>query len=207
MKKGMSMKILLIGCTGVIGKAVYDELSQDHEIFSASLSDHALPIDIGSSESIAKLYKKVGKVDAVVCCAARGVIFSELKKMAKEDYLESLQQKTLGQIDLVLQGLSWINQGGSFTLTTGNLNREPIATGSAASMVNHALEGFVKAAAMECSDLCRINVVSPDLVEESKQRYASLFPGYLTVPVAHVAKFYRKSIEGMASGQIYVVDK
>lgn len=201
------MKILLIGSSGVIGKGIYNELSQDHELVCASLSDKNFPVNIGSSESIADLYKKVGKVDAVICCAARGVVFSPLEKIAKEDYLESLQNKALGQIDLVLQGLAWINQGGSFTLTTGNLNREPVMTGSAASMVNHSVEGFVRAASMECRDLCRINVVSPDLVEESKLRYGHMFPGYLTVPVEHVAKAYRKSVEGIASGQIYIVDK
>jgi hypothetical protein len=38
-----------------------------------------------------------------------------------------------------------LNDNGSFTLTSGILNRDPIRFGSSAAMVNGAIDGFVKA--------------------------------------------------------------
>ena len=46
----------------------------------------------------------------------------------------------LGQIELVLRGLPFVADGGSFTLVTGVLAREPIRSGVVASTVNGAME-------------------------------------------------------------------
>ena len=60
----------------------------------------------------------------------------------------------------------YINDGGSITLTSGVLSREPMRGSVVVSMVNGALESFVKAAALEV-DAFRINVVSPIFVKET----------------------------------------
>ena len=199
------MKILLIGVTGTIGQAVANELESDNEIIGVSSSQGDIRVDISDSASIKAMYEKVGPIDAVICAAARGILFRQVNKMRRADYQQSLQNKLLGQIDLVLQGLAYVNESGSFTLTSGVLNIEPIITGSAASMVNSAVEGFVTAASIDMPKSQRINVVSPALLTESIDHYGALFPGYETVSAAKVARAYRKSIFAGHNGQIYNV--
>ena len=60
-----------------------------------------------------------------------------------------LRQKVMGQVNLVLAGLNIISDGGSFTLTSGVLDRDPIRMGANAATANGALAGFVKSAAIE----------------------------------------------------------
>jgi len=86
------------------------------------------------------------------------------------------------------------------------MNRDLVLNGSAAAMVNNAVEGFVKAASLELPRGIRINAVSPALLEESVEKYSELCPGFEPVSSAKVARAYRKSIYGVQSGQIYHVD-
>lgn len=195
-------KILLIGATGTIGQAVVKELERDCEIIKVGGSSGDHQVDIASSDSIRALYEKFPDVDAVICAAARGVVFSPLAELTQKDYLQSLQGKQLGQIDLVTQGLKVFGGDVSFTLTTGLLNVDPIASGAAAGMVNGAVEGFVRAAAIDVPARQRINVVSPALLLESVEKYQDFFPGYAPVPGATVALAYRKSIMGKQTGQV-----
>ena len=199
------MKILLIGATGTIGRAIHHELKEDSEIISVGNTSGDFQMDLGDSNTIAQLYQAITDVDAVVCAAARGVVFEHLIDMNREHYIQSMQSKMLGQIDLVLQGIQYLHADASFTLTTGILNVDPIAKGSAAAMANSAVEGFVKAAAIDMPNRQRINVVSPALLTESQEKLQDFFPGYTTVPGAEVALAYRKSIFGRQTGQIIKV--
>jgi NAD(P)-dependent dehydrogenase (short-subunit alcohol dehydrogenase family) len=82
----------------------------------------------------------------------------------------------------VRQGTRHVAERGSFTLIAGVLNRDPIVTGSAAAMVNGAVESFVRAAAIEIAPQ-RINAVSPTVFTESMAEYGDLFPGVTPVGV------------------------
>ena len=101
--------------------------------------------------------------------------------------------------------MEYVSEGGSFTLTTGILNKDPIIKGAAASLANSAIEGFVHAASIDMPKCQRINVVSPALLTESKTNVGSLFPGYSTVDADTVAKAYRKSVFSGHNGRIYDV--
>ena len=61
------MKILLVGATGKIGAALTEAFEARHEVLRASHTRSALTVDLADSESIRRLYAKVGRVDAVVC--------------------------------------------------------------------------------------------------------------------------------------------
>lgn len=198
----MPKKILLIGATGTIGKAIVQELAPDCSVIQVGRSSGEHTVDMTSTDSIIALYQKFNEVDAVVCAAARDVVFAPLFEMTIEAYMQSLQSKQLGQINLVIQGLKLLRPDVSFTLTTGLLNIDPIATGSAAGMVNGAIEGFVRAAAIDMPSRQRINAVSPALLAESAEKYRDFFSGYLPVPAATVALAYRKSVMGSQTGQI-----
>ena len=192
------MRILLIGASGLLGRAVHDVLSVRHEIVTASRGSADLTVDITDPASIAALYDAVGQVDAVAC-AAGSVPFKPLSELTRDDYLVGVTDKVLGQVELVRQGAERV--AGSFTLISGVLAREPIRTGAVASLVNGALESFVMAAAVELPQ--RINAVSPTVFTEAMDAYGDFFPGFEPVPVTAAARAYVKSIEGVATGQVY----
>lgn len=199
------MRVLIIGGTGTIGQAVAHELSARHDIILAGHQNGDLKVDITNVESIEQMYKKIGSLDAVVSTTGK-VYFGELSEMNQAHYAIGLNHKLMGQVNLVTLGLNYLNDGGSFTLTSGIINRDPIKLGTSAAMVNGAIDGFVKAAAIELPRALRINVVSPTVLEESMDKYAEFFRGFLPVPVAKVALAYSKSVEGTQTGQIYCVN-
>lgn len=198
------MKVLVIGGTGTIGAAVVKELSKRHEVLAVGQSSGDWRCDIASQDSIRALYEKTGPFDAVVACTGN-VHFDPLANMTAEKYAIGLNHKLMGQVNLVLLGIQYMNDRGSFTLTSGVLADDPIVAGSSASMVNGALHSFVKAAAIELPRGIRLNVVSPGLLTESQEKFEAFFRGYEPVPAARVALAYSKSVEGAQTGQVYKV--
>ncbi|WP_338525966.1 short chain dehydrogenase [Pseudomonas batumici] len=198
------MKILLIGAHGTIGSAVAKELGPRHEVIKIGRSSGDLHVDISDSASIRKLFEQTGKFDALVC-AAGNVTFAPLADMSEKDFALGLQDKLMGQVNLVLIGREYANDGASFTLTSGILNRDPILAGASASLVNGAIDSFVKAAAIELPRALRVNSVSPNVLVEAMGSYAPYFRGFKPVPAADVALAYAKSVEGRQTGQTYQV--
>ena len=195
----------MIGSKGDIGKAAYAELSQRHEIIEVSRSGTGIQADISNRQSIVDMYQKAGKVDAVVCTAGN-VHFGPLTEFTEDQFMLGLQDKVMGQINLVLEGLDYMNDGGSFTLTTGVLNRDPIRMGAGAATANGAIDGFVIDSAIEMPRGIRINVVSPGLLEVSVERYGEFFPGHERVSSKRVGMAYAKSVEGPNTGKVIIVE-
>ncbi len=198
------MKIIIVGGTGTIGRAVVNELAPRHDIVTVGNSSGDFQVDITSEESIKQLYKNVGEFDALISATGK-VHFAEFAEFKYDDYQIGLQNKVMGQINLVLIGRDYINDNGSFTLTSGILNREPIVMGSSAAMVNGAIDGFVKGAAIEMPKGQRINVISPTVIAEAMDVYAPFFRGFEPVPAATAALAYSKSVEGKQTGQVFIV--
>ena len=198
------MKIILVGASGTIGKGVDAELAARHELVRVNHGSGDFRVDLGDRDSIAALYEHVGAFDAVVCTAG-AVHFGPLADFTREQFELGLRNKLMGQVELVMQGASRIAAGGSFTLTSGLLNDDPIRLGVSAAMVNGALEGFVRAAAIELPPGLRINLVSPTLLTESVPVYGPYFAGIKPVPASEVALAYAKSVEGAQTGRVYRV--
>jgi NAD(P)-dependent dehydrogenase (short-subunit alcohol dehydrogenase family) len=198
------MKILLIGASGTIGTAVDKELSQRHEIVRIGRSSGDFQVDISDSASIRRLFEQTGKFDALVC-AAGNVTFAPLAEMSEESFALGLRDKLMGQVNLVLIGREFANEGASFTLTTGVLSHDPIRSGASAALVNGALDSFVRAAAIELPRGLRVNSISPTVLVEAMGSYAPYFRGYKPVPAADVALAYAKSVEGLQTGQTFHV--
>ena len=198
------MKVIVVGGTGTIGKAVVQELSPRHEVITAGKSRGDVQVDITSTESIKNLFEQVGDFDALVSTTGN-VHFGAFEEMDESHYYTGIQSKLMGQVNLVLIGRKYINDSGSFTLTSGILSHDPIRFGSSASMVNGAIDGFVIGAAIEMKRGVRLNAVSPGIVEESMEAIGSYFRGHEPVPVSRVALAYSKSVEGLLNGQIFSV--
>lgn len=198
------MKIVVIGGTGVIGSAVVTELAARHEVIAVGSTHGEHRVDIINNQSIEELFKKIGKFDALVATTGK-IIFADFEQLTDEKYRVGLNDKLMGQVNLVSIGCRYINDKGSFTLTSGILSQDPIRYGASASMVNSAIEGFVRGAAIELPRGIRINVVSPTVISESMKDYGPYFRGYSPVPAAQAALAYSKSVEGLQTGQVYRV--
>jgi NAD(P)-dependent dehydrogenase (short-subunit alcohol dehydrogenase family) len=194
------MKIVIIGATGTIGKAVAAALRGKHEVIAVSRSAADYRADITDKSSLEKAFAAIGKVDAIVS-AAGGAVFKPLAALTDADFEKCLHDKLMGQVNVVRVGSQHVRSGGSITITSGVLAGEPMPGAAAISMVNAGLEGFGRAAALELgNEKIRVNVVSPPWVTETLIAYKMDLANGL--PAAEVAKAYVKSVEGEATGLI-----
>ena len=203
------LRILVIGASGELGRAVVAELGGRHEIISAGSKSGDVRIDISDPTSIVAGLAAAGPLDAVAC-AAGAVNFHPLSaisvaSIAESSYGLGLANKLMGQVNLTLAARDVLREDGSITLIAGVLSGDPIVFGSSASMVNGAIESFARAAAIELPRGLRINAVSPTVFEESMGSYGPFFRGFDPVPVARAARAFSRSIEGRQTGQVYRV--
>jgi enoyl-[acyl-carrier-protein] reductase (NADH) len=108
----------------------------------------------------------------------------------------------MGQVNLALAAREVLKPAGSITLTSGTTSTEPILGGAALSMVNGALESWVRAAATELPQGWRINVVSPSLVEGTPAAACAAFPGFECVSGTRVALAYLRCLFSGINGQV-----
>ncbi|WP_281556370.1 short chain dehydrogenase [Thalassomonas sp. RHCl1] len=191
------MKILLIGASGTIGQAISKALSSEHEVIAANYSGEGFTVDIGNQASISALLEQVGKVDAIVSSAGLAN-FAPLTELTNADYELALNNKLMGQINLIRLGKEYLNEGGSVTLTSGVLSREPMPGSAVISMANGALESYVKAAALELDNI-RFNVVAPIFVKETMAMMGMDTDGGLSAQ--DTAKAYVAAITGSMHGK------
>ncbi|PHQ85233.1 MAG: short chain dehydrogenase [Thalassobium sp.] len=199
------MKIIIIGATGAVGKTAVQALSARHDIITAGRSSGDINVDLEDCASIQAMYDHVGKVDAVVCATGHGH-FGPVADMTPAQCMIGINAKAMAQISLVLEGIGHVSDGGSFTLTSGVLNRDPIRGGAAAAAANGAIDGFVRGAAVDMPRGLRINAVSPEVLEASRAKYDGFFRGHTHVSDEAVALAYSKAVEGCLTGQVFIVD-
>lgn len=194
------MRILIIGATGTIGRALVAALQDRHTLVLASRQKAHEQVDLADPASIRALYARVGRVDAVVSAAGQAR-YAPLDQLSDADFAFSLGNKLMGQVNVVRFGAGALAEGGSFTLTSGVLAQRPEPGTAAISLVNAGIEGFVRAAALELGPRgLRVNVVSPPWVAETLQAMGRPIAGGL--PAADVARAYVASVEGTQSGQV-----
>lgn len=193
------MKLLLVGATGTIGQAVAAALSQRHEIISVSRHTQPLRVDISAAESIRNLFAQAGPLDGVVC-AAGAARFKPLARLEDDDFSFSIQNKLMGQVNLIRLALQHVRDGGAVVVTSGILSRLPAPGGGAISLVNAGLEGFARAAALEAPRGIRVNAVSPPWVSETLAQLGMDSKGGL--PASVVAQAYVEAVEGSMTGQV-----
>lgn len=193
------MRILVVGATGVIGRAVVAALKAEHEVIGASRKGSDEQVDISKPDSVRQLFTRVGKVDAIVS-AAGSAAFKPLADLTDDDFAFSLSSKLMGQVNVVRYGLPSVREGGSITLTSGTLSQNAVPGSAAVSLVNAGIEGFVRAAALDAGKKARINVVSPGWVSET---LAAMGRDPKTgVPASVVARAYVQSVTGRQTGAV-----
>lgn len=195
------MRIIVIGATGTIGKAVVEALRGKHDVVQVGHESGSgdYQVDLADKGSIERLYEAVAPFDAVVSAAGLAK-FGALDGLSDADFQFSLSNKLMGQVNLVRVGMAQIRDNGSFTLTSGVLSQEPTRGSAAISLVNAGLEGFARAAALELPRGVRINVISPPWVSETLEAMGR--DGDAGMPAAQVARAYAESVEGSENGEV-----
>lgn len=194
------MKIVIVGASGTMGTYLSNAFEKDNEIVRVDRKSKDVQVDITSPGSIENMYKRIGPFDALICTAGPTYV-GPWKKLNEETFRMGVEGKMMGQINLVLIGQHYINPKGSFTLITGALTHQPQKNFANASAANAAVDGFVRAAAIELENGIRINAVSPTVIENSPQ-YFPFFPGEMPVTMRQLEFGFRKSVFGAGTGQI-----
>lgn len=182
------MRVILIGANGIIGKIITAELQQKHEVIAAGRNTGEIRVDISSAESIQEMFRAVKNIDACVCTAGDSET-ANIQSLTEEQLRVGINQKLLGQINLVLIGQKYLNDGGSFTLTSGKMGDFPVKGATGKSFVNGAVNSFVLAASLDLERGLRLNAISPAKIG--------------SVPNEAVAEAYRQAVEGDANGEIF----
>ena len=93
------MRILVVGAAGDIGQVVCDELGQRHDLIRAGRSSGDVQVDLADAASVAAMYAKIGPPDAVISTTG-DVHFAPVSQQTAQTFLDSLQQKVIGQVNL-----------------------------------------------------------------------------------------------------------
>lgn len=181
------MKILLIGANGNIGKLIYPAIAEKHEVVTAGRKHGDFMVDISSFFSIESLFKQITNIDAVICTAGDSTS-DDLHLMNSEKYMAGIQHKLLSQINLVMVGMKFLNNNGSFTLISGKMGEKPAKAATGKAVANGAINSFVLGAALEMPRGIRINVISPSKITD--------------IPATDLVAGYLKSIDTLCNGEI-----
>lgn len=194
-------KVIVVGATGMIGSAVVNLIQAKYDVIRAARSGGDIRVDATSAASVAAMFSQVGAYDALIaiCGSGAGGSFMDVSDDA---ILEGFRSKTLAQIRLVQMGLSTMRDGGSITLTSGILSREPFPGFSAIATVNGALDAFCLGASVEMPRGIRINCVTPVFMSETLAKAGIANTAYPELSIAETAKGYLWSLEGDFTGEI-----
>jgi NAD(P)-dependent dehydrogenase (short-subunit alcohol dehydrogenase family) len=193
------MRIVVIGATGTIGKEVVKVLAREHQIVRVGRRSGDFQVDIASKASIEQLFPRIGPFDAVVCTVGEARA-GRLGDLTDEDFMLGLTNKLMGQVNIVRVGRQYINDHGSFTLTSGVLSQAPMPGTAAISLVNAAVEAFARAAALDLDRGLRINAVSPVWATETLAALG--MDAAAKMPAAQFVPAYRESVEGSRTGAV-----
>lgn len=122
------------------------------------------PADVTREDEVRGLFEAAGPVDHLICTAAdiRGAY--ELLPDLELDALDrAIRSKVVAPVLLAKHGAPRMAPHGSITLTSGIAAYRPRPKGVAVAAINAALEGAVRAMAVELAPL-RVNAVSPGWV-------------------------------------------
>jgi NAD(P)-dependent dehydrogenase (short-subunit alcohol dehydrogenase family) len=197
----LAQKIIVVGATGVIGTSVAQALEPLGTVLRVARRGGDAHVDARSPSDLAAFFETVGEFDHLVSLVGARLPMGALRDLSPADLTLAFEDKVLSQIQLVQAGLNYVRDHGSFTLSAGFLNREPMPGFSAIAMANGALEGFVKSAALDMERGVRINCVSPVFVLESLHLAGITDTApFVTMSAAETALAYVAAVEGHANG-------
>ncbi|MER9655048.1 SDR family oxidoreductase [Mesorhizobium sp. M0152] len=153
------------GAKVVIAGRSEGRLRQAREALGNPAGLELATIDIAREDEVAAFFARIGGLDHIVSTAAdiEGAyrLLPELDLKAAQRVVES---KLYGPLLLAKHGAPRLGVTGSISLVSGIAAYRPAARGSVVAAVNAAIEGLVRALAVELAPL-RVNAVSPGWVD------------------------------------------
>ena len=120
-------------------------------------------VDLGKEENIRDFFSSTGRFDHLVYSAGENLVLSPIAQTDIRQAQEFLTIRFWGAFAAVKYSAQLINEGGSIGLTSGVASFRPGAGWSMASAICGAMEGFVRAMAVELSPI-RVNCVVPGVI-------------------------------------------
>jgi NAD(P)-dependent dehydrogenase (short-subunit alcohol dehydrogenase family) len=149
--------VILVGRSSARLEAAREELR-------AAGKPHLYAADVTDEDSVRHLFATCGPLDHIVCTAAdiRGA-YELLPDLTLEGLDRALRSKVVAPILIAKHGAVCLSPQGSITFTSGIAAYRPRPKGVAVAAINAALEGIVRALAVELAPR-RVNAVSPGWV-------------------------------------------
>lgn len=121
-------------------------------------------VDLSHEENIKSFFKQAGKFDHMVYTAAENLNLNNIDQTDIDAARKFFNLRYWGAYAAVKYGTPFINAGGSVNLTGGTAGTRPAAGWSIASSICGAMEGLVRALAVELAPI-RVNSVVPGVID------------------------------------------
>jgi NAD(P)-dependent dehydrogenase (short-subunit alcohol dehydrogenase family) len=121
-------------------------------------------VDLSIEENIKAFFEKVGRFDHLVYTAGENLNLSNISNTVVNEAIGFFNLRFWSAFAAVKYGAPYINEGGSVSLTSGTASQRPGAGWSVASAICGAMEGFVRAMAVELAPI-RVNCVVPGVIK------------------------------------------
>lgn len=176
-------------------------------------------VDLTFEDNIKALFEKIGRFDHLMFSAGENLTLNKLESTNINQARDFFTLRFWASFASVKYGAPNINEYGSISLTSGTANARPGAGWSVASAICGAMEGLVRALAVELSPL-RVNCVVPGVIRtplwaslnptDRDQLYSNVSANLLVKRVGEaedVAKaFVYLMTQQFGTGQALVVD-
>ncbi len=144
-----------------------DRLARASEELRRPAQLKPIKADISREDQVANLFEQIGPLDHVVSTAADiADAYELLPSLDLKAAQRVVESKFYGPLLLAKYGAPRLSASGSITFVSGIAAYRPAARGSVVAAVNAALEGLVRALAIELAPI-RVNAVSPGWVDTS----------------------------------------
>jgi len=121
-------------------------------------------VDLAHEEKIKDFFATAGSFDHLVYTAGENLTLNNISETVIEKARSFFNLRYWGAFAAVKYGAPHINRGGSISLTSGIASVRPGAGWSVASSICGAMEGFVRAMAVELAPV-RVNSVMPGVIK------------------------------------------
>lgn len=120
--------------------------------------------DLGKEENIKNLFSELGAFDHLVFTAGENLTLNTISETELEKARTFFNLRYWGAFAAIKYGAPFIKPGGSISLTSGTANARPGSGWSVASSICGAVEGLVRAMAVELAPV-RVNSVVPGVIQ------------------------------------------
>jgi NAD(P)-dependent dehydrogenase (short-subunit alcohol dehydrogenase family) len=190
------MRIIVLGASGKIGTEIVEAMPANWDVVSAGRRSGDVQVDYANRDSVQSMYESVGSFDSLVSVVGGDSVFKSFEELTDGDFEVGFRRKFLAQLNLVRIGSEFINDGGSFTLSSGYLSHYPNPSSIATGPFNAAVDTMVANVAPLLPKNIRLNVVSPAPIVPPER----VGRGLLSAEQA--AHYYLQCINGDFTGQV-----